>query len=163
MNKNYRSGDIISRSGDPCFTNRIFSRIALIYIEVQSKENLISLAILIDIIWIESIYEEVSKLNVIALRNMMCKKLNFNNNNFNLLKEVYVQQQDRMLDMVKLRTSSIAERLAYLIDILSIDIDKTNNILYRDQLPSLKSMAFVINAISEMISTDLSKINAKKH
>ena len=71
MNQNYRSGDIISRSGEPCFTNRIFSGIALIYTEGQSKENLISLAIPGDLIGIESIYQDVSKFNVIALTNMM--------------------------------------------------------------------------------------------
>ena len=68
-----------------------------------------------------------------------------------------------MLGTAKLRTSSIADRLGYLIDILAIDIRNSSNILYRDQLPSLRDMAFIINSVPETVSRGLSKIIEQKY
>ena len=163
MNQSYRHGEIISRSGELCLAQRILSGIVMIYQEDQSNKHFIRLAITGDIIGIESIYQDVSKFNVIALTNVTCKKVNFDKNKFNLLTEAYIQQQERMLDTAKLRTSSISDRLGYLIDILAIDIRNSSNTLYRDQLPSLRDMAFIINSVPETVSRGLSKIIEQKY
>ena len=163
MNQSYRNGEMISKSGELCLAQRIISGIAMIYQEDQSNKNFIRLAIIGDIIGIESIYHDVSKFNVIALTNVTCKKFGIDVNNLNLLEEAYVQQQERMLDTAKLRTSSIADRLGYLIDILAIDLRNSSNTLYRDQLPSLRDMAFIINSVPETVSRGLSKIIEQKY
>lgn len=71
---------------------------------------------------------------------------------FAAVAEGYLQQQQRMHDMSKLRTGSVASRLKYLVQILAKSKDGKLKKLDRKDRPTLREMSQIMDITGETIS-----------
>jgi hypothetical protein len=66
-----------------------------------------------------------------------------------------MQQQERMKDMMRLRTGTVKERLAYFLKLLSHNADGTTRELERRDLPAHKEVAAIIGTATETVCREL--------
>jgi hypothetical protein len=74
---------------------------------------------------------------------------------FAAVAEGYLQQQERMHDMSKLRTGSVASRLKSLVQMLAECKDDEHHKLDRKDLPTLREMSQIMDITSETICREL--------
>jgi hypothetical protein len=67
----------------------------------------------------------------------------------------YLQQQRRMHDMMKMRTGCVAERIAYLLKLLSLKKDGSQSSPERRDLPVLNDLACIVDSSAETVCREL--------
>jgi CRP-like cAMP-binding protein len=78
------------------------------------------------------------------------------------LAQAFLQQQRQTLDMMRLRSGSIQQRLAYLLTVLGKDQAGRVHIVQRDELPTLREMAQIVDSAFETVCRELNALMPRK-
>jgi len=74
---------------------------------------------------------------------------------YRTLAEGFLQQRQRALDMVRLRSGNIAGRIEYLLNLLGQQADAGVIALERQALPSLSELALIVGSTPETVCREL--------
>jgi CRP-like cAMP-binding protein len=66
-----------------------------------------------------------------------------------------MQQQERTRDMMRLRTGTVHDRLAYFLKLLSRNADGSTRTLERSDMPTHKQVAAIIGTAPETVCREL--------
>lgn len=72
-----------------------------------------------------------------------------------------LQQQRQTLDMVRLRSGPIQLRVAYLLTVLGKDMEGRTRTVQRNELPTLREMAQIVDATAETVCRELTALMPK--
>ena len=72
-----------------------------------------------------------------------------------------LQQQRQTLDMVRLRSGPISQRLAYLLTVLGKDTEGRVRPVQRTELPTLREMAQIVDSALETVCRELNTLMPK--
>lgn len=78
------------------------------------------------------------------------------------LAQAFLQQQRQTLDMMRLRSGSIQQRLAYLLTVLGKDQAGRVHIVERNELPTLREMAQIVDSAFETVCRELNALMPRK-
>lgn len=125
--------------------------------ELRSAATLTQLALAGDVLGVSSLCGEVSLFQAVALMPCQLKVLNPVGTvaEFTLIGQGYLQQQRRLHDMARLRTGAVRARMAHLLEMMSRDLPAGITGLTRQQLPTMREMAHIIDAAHETVCREL--------
>lgn len=155
--KTLRRGESLFHSGQFGSVWRLIRGLVRIERQGQDGHTLVQLALPGDLLGIESLFEEPYVFSVTALTPVVANEqvLNFELSRFSVITQGYLQQQRRMHDMMKMRTGCVAERIAYLLKLLSLQPDGSQSSLDRRGLPVLKDLACIVDTSAETVCREL--------
>lgn len=155
--KTLKRGESLFQSGQFGSVWRLIQGLVRIERQGHDGPTLVQLALPGDLLGIESLFEEPYVYSVTALTPVVASKqvLNFELSRFSVITQGYLQQQRRMHDMMKMRTGCVAERIAYLLKLLSLKTDGSQSSLERRDLPVLKDLACIVDSSAETVCREL--------
>ena len=126
----------------------------------SASTSLVHLAMPGDLIGIEGLFDQAYSMAARAL--FPCRLVSvIQDKRFiksHILPEVCIQQQRQSLDMVKLRTGKVSQRLAYLLHMFSAMQANRKTPLTRKELPSLKYVSQIVDVRIETICRELNSL-----
>ncbi len=157
MEKCLKRGDVLFQEGCMGTLWRIERGALLIQKDTESGPMLSQVALAGDIVGLESLSSRAYANTAVALMDCQVSRQRVSNefNAFAVMAKGYMQQQQRMHDMSKLRTGSVASRLRHFIQMLSKDLEGKCQSLNRKDLPTLREMSHIIDIADETICREL--------
>lgn len=157
MDKSLKKGESLFKEGDSGVLWRIESGVILLQKATDDGATLTQLALPGDIIGLEGLCEKPYANSAVALvqSKISHQRLSGEFSAFSAVAEGYMQQQQRMHDMSKLRTGSVASRLKYLVQMLAKCMDDKRHKLDRKDLPTLREMSKIMDSAGETICREL--------
>ena len=157
MEKSLKKGESLFREGDSGALWRVEQGAILLQKATGDGVALTHMALPGDIIGVEGLCNQPYTNSAIALvetkltQQVVLGELSA----LSAVAEGYLQQQQRMHDMSKLRTSSVASRLKHLVQMLANSKDGKQRILDRKDLPTLREMSQIMDITGESICREL--------
>lgn len=129
----------------------------LIWLSADHDQPLTWLALPGDYLGVESLCGEPYATTAVALKGsqLIAANATCQFSQFNLVAQGYLQQQQRLRDMARLRTGKVSVRLRHLLSMLAQQADGSQRALLRHELPTLREMAQLIDAKPETICREL--------
>lgn len=126
--------------------------------------ELVQLALPGDIVGVETLCGEAYAYTAVALQNctLMQPDVAGDFQRFSIVAQGYLQQQQRMQDMVKLRTGTVASRVAHMLHLFRCRADGTLTDIAREDLPTFKEMAGLLDIAPETICRELNHFLPKR-
>lgn len=157
MDKSLKKGESLFKQGDSGVLWRVESGVILLQKATDDGVTLTQLALPGDIIGLEGLCEKPYAHSAVALvqSKLSQQGLSSEFSAFAAVAEGYMQQQQRMHDMSKLRTGSVASRLKYLVQMLAKGKDDKRHKLNRKDLPTLREMSQIMDIAGETICREL--------
>ena len=157
MDKSLKKGESLFKQGDSGMLWRVESGLILLQKTTDDGDELTQIALSGDVIGLEALCDQAYANTAIALIDSHVSRLRVANefNAFAAMAKGYMQQQQRMHDMSKLRTGSVASRLRHFIQMLSKDLEGKCQSLNRKDLPTLREMSHIIDIADETICREL--------
>ncbi len=123
----------------------------------QDGQMLVQLALPGDLIGVEALCAQPHAYSVSALINAEVEPVMINGElgHYALLTKGLLQQQRQTLDMMRLRSGPIQQRLAYLLTVLGKGSDDRLRPVQRDELPTLRQMAQIVDSALETVCREL--------
>lgn len=157
----YTHGDIIFRRGEKGLAYRVTHGVVAIERSNDGEpSSLVLLAMPGDFIGVEGLFEESYTMDARALFPARLVPV-LEDKRFikgHILPQVCIQQQRQSLDMVKLRTGKVSQRLAYLLHMFSAMQANRKTPLTRKELPSLKYVSQIVDVRIETICRELNSL-----
>lgn len=118
---------------------------------------LVQLAFPGDLVGVESLCSQPYAYTVTALTTCVLAEQNVSYDlaRFSAVTQGFMQQQERMKDMMRLRTGTVKERLAYFLKLLAHNADGATRELERRDLPTHKEVAAIIGTATETVCREL--------
>jgi CRP-like cAMP-binding protein len=157
MDKSIKKGESLFKEGDSGMLWRVESGVILLQKTTDDGVELTQMAIPGDVIGLEGLCDKPYANSAVALvdSKLSQQRLSGEFSAFSAVAEGYMQQQQRMHDMSKLRTGSVASRLKYLIQLLAKGKDGKRQKLDRKDLPTLREMSQIVDITGESICREL--------
>ncbi|WP_416546841.1 hypothetical protein ACHEXK_13635 [Limnohabitans sp. DCL3] len=126
----------------------------------QDGQILVQLAQAGDLIGVESLCAEPYAFTAVALVAAQAQPLasSLSLDRYTILTQGFLQQQRQTCDMHRLRTGPIVQRLAYLLTVLGKQADGRVLPVQRQELPTLKEMARVVDSTFETVCRELNTL-----
>ena len=126
--------------------------------------ELVQLALPGDIVGAETLCGEAYTHTAVALQNCTLTQPDVAGDfqRFSIVAQGYLQQQQRMQDMVKLRTGTVASRVAHMLRLFRCRADGTLTEIAREDLPTFKEMAALLDIAPETICRELNYFLPKR-
>lgn len=163
MEKSLKKGESLYSEGDSGTLWRVEQGAILLQKATEDGVTLTQMALPGDIIGLEGLCNRPYTNSAIALveTKLIQQGVSDDFSAFAAVAEGYLQQQQRMHDMSKLRTGSVASRLKYLIQMLAKCKDGKQRKLDRKALPSLRDMSQIMDIADETICRELKTLFAQ--
>lgn len=157
MEKSLKNGESLFNQGDSGTLWRVEQGAILLQKATDDGVALTQIALPSDIIGLEGLCNQTYTNSAIALveTKLIQQDVSGEFSAFPAVAEGYLQQQQRMHDMSKLRTGSVASRLKYLVQMLAKSKDGKRKKLDRKDLPTLREMAQILDIAGETICREL--------
>lgn len=157
MEKSLTKGESLFREGDSGTLWRVEQGAILLQKAMEDGVALTQMALPGDIIGLEGLCNRPYTNSAIALveTKLIQQVVSDDFTAFAAMAEGYLQQQQRMHDMSKLRTGSVASRLKHLVQMLAKSKDGKRRKLDRMDLPTLREMSQIMDITGETICREL--------
>jgi CRP-like cAMP-binding protein len=157
MEKSLKKGESLFREGDSGKLWRVVQGAILLQKASEDGVALTQMALPGDIIGLEGLCNRPYTNSAIALieTKLIQQGVSGNYSAFAAVAEGYLQQQQRMHDMTKLRTGLVSSRLQYLVQILAQCKVMRGGNLGRKDLPTLRDMSQIMDTAGETICREL--------
>ena len=131
----------------------------LMWLSADQGQALTWLALPGDILGVETLCGDTYACTAVALKGatLVRQSVDTQFGQFNLVAQGYLQQQQRLRDMARLRTGSVGSRVAHLLRMLALEFDGGERVLMRHELPTLREMAQLIDAKPETVCRELTR------
>ena len=118
---------------------------------------LVQLAFPGDLVGVEALCSEPYAYTITALTTctLVEQSVSYDLARFSAVTQGFMQQQERMKDMMRLRTGTVKERLAYFLKLLAHNADGSTRELERRDLPAQKEVANIIGTATETVCREL--------
>ena len=118
---------------------------------------LVQLAFPGDLVGVEALCSEPYAYTITALTTctLVEQNVSYDLARFSAVTQGFMQQQERMKDMMRLRTGAVKERLAYFLKLLAHNADGSARELERRDLPAHKEVANIIGTATETVCREL--------
>lgn len=118
---------------------------------------LVQLAFPGDLVGVESVCAEPYAYTLSALTacELVALPVDTDFARYSAVAQGFMQQQERTRDMMRLRTGSVHERLAYFLKLLSRNADGSTRALERSDMPTHKQVANIIGTAPETVCREL--------
>lgn len=138
--------------------------------ELGAQALSVQLALPGDLIGIEGLCDQPYQFNAVALTECRIEALAplaatpFAGAREMLMRQVLLQQQDRLQDMARLRTGSVIQRMAHLLSLLGLpwtargDVPTAQADAIRASLPALRELARMVDAQTETVCRALAQL-----
>lgn len=123
----------------------------------QDGETFVQLALAGDLMGVECLCAEPYAYTAVALTDsLVCLQPQGQDiSRYKVMAQGFLQQQRRALDMMKLRSGSIAGRIGYLLGLLGHPPETPSPAQERRRLPSLAELARVVDSTPETVCREL--------
>jgi CRP-like cAMP-binding protein len=157
MKKSLKKGESLFKEGDSGTLWRVEQGAILLQKSTEDGVALTQLALPGDIIGLEGLFNRPFTNSAIALveTKLIQQGVSCEFSAFAAVAEGYLQQQQRMHDMSKLRTGLVSSRLRYLVKLMGDCKSMRGRNLDRKDLPTLRDMSLIIGIASETICREL--------
>ncbi len=157
MEKSLKKGESLFREGDSGTLWRVEHGAILLEKATEDGATLTQMALPGDIIGLEGLVNRPYTNSATALvkTKLVQQGVSGEFSAFSAVAEGYLQQQQRMHDMSKLRTGSVASRLKHLVQMLAKSKDGSLRMLNRKDLPTLREMSQIMDIAGETICREL--------
>lgn len=157
MEKSLKKGESLFKEGDSGTLWRVEQGAILLQKSTEDGVALTQMALPGDIIGLEGLCNRPYTNSAIALveTKLIQQGVSGDFTAFAAVAEGYLQQQQRMHDMSKLRTGSVASRLKHLVHMLAKSKDGNRKKLDRKDLPTLREMSQIMDIAGETICREL--------
>ena len=157
MEKSLKKGESLFREGDSGTLWRVEQGAILLQKATEDGVALTQMALPGDIIGLEGLCNRPYTNSAVALveTKLIQQGVSGDFSAFAAVAEAYFQQQQRMHDMSKLRTGSVASRLKYLVQMLAKSKDGTREKLDRKDLATLREISQIMDITGETICREL--------
>ncbi|MEY4100754.1 MAG: hypothetical protein RL300_1925 [Pseudomonadota bacterium] len=157
MEKSLKKGESLFKEGDSGMLWRVESGVILLQKTTDDGVTLTQMALPGDVIGLEGLCDKPYANSAVALieSKLSQQGLSGDFSAFAAVAEGYMQQQQRMHDMSKLRTGSVASRLEHLVLMLAKCKDGKRHELDRKDLPSLREMSQIMDIACGTICREL--------
>lgn len=157
MEKSLKKGESLFKEGDSGMLWRVESGAILLQKTTEDEVLLTQLALPGDIIGLEGLCDKpyANSARALVESQLVQQSLSGDFSAFAAVAEGYMQQQQRMHDMSKLRTGSVASRLMHLVQMLARGKDGKRHRLNRKDLPTLREMSQIMDIAGETICRQL--------
>jgi hypothetical protein len=157
MGKSLKRGESLDQESDSGTLWRLEQGVVLLQRATADGIPLTQIALPGDLIGLEKLCSQHGASSAIALVECKLSQLDLSGdyNAFAAFMEGYMQQQQRMHDMLRLRTGPVASRLEHLVHMLANSKHDQFKKLNRRDLPPLREMAQIMDATVETISRAL--------
>ena len=125
---------------------------------------LVQLALPGDLVGVETLCAQAHACTATALLHAQVEPVNMAGelSQYTTVVKGLLQQQRQAVDMVRLRTGSIQQRLTHLLSLLGQQADGRVRELPRDELPTLREMAQIVGSANETVCRELNALIAPK-
>lgn len=153
MEKSLKRGESLDQESDSGTLWRLEQGAVLLQNATADGIPLTQIALPGDLIGLETLCSQHGASSAIALVECKLSQLDLSGdfNAFAAFMEGYMQQQQRMHDMLLLRTGPVASRLEHLVRMLANSKHDQFKKLNRRDLPPLREMAQIMDATAETI------------
>ena len=160
MEKSLKKGESLFKEGDSGTLWRVEQGAILLQKATEDGVTLTQIALPGDIIGLEGLCNRPYTNSAIALveTTLIQQGVSGEFSAFAAVAEGYLQQQQRMHDMSKLRTGSVASRLKHLVQMLAKSKDGKRRKLDRKDLPTLREMSHIMDIAGETICRELKAV-----
>ena len=160
MEKSLKKGESLFKEGDSGTLWRVEQGAILLQKATEDGVALTQMALPGDIIGLEGLCNRPYTNSAIALveTKLIQQGVSVQFSAFAAVAEGYLQQQQRMHDMSKLRTGSVASRLKHLVQMLAKSKDGKRGKLDRKDLPTLREMSQIMDIAGETICRELKSL-----
>ncbi|WP_341685692.1 cyclic nucleotide-binding domain-containing protein [Limnohabitans sp.] len=130
----------------------------------QDGTMLVQLALPGDLIGVEALCTQPQAYTATALVAAKVEPLEITGelSHYATMAKGFLQQQRQTLDMVRLRSGPIQQRLAYLLTVLGKDQQGRVRVVQRDELPTLREMAQIVDSAFETVCRELNHLMPRK-
>jgi CRP-like cAMP-binding protein len=160
MEKSLKKGESLFNEGDSGTLWRLEQGAILLQKATDDGVALTQMALPGDIIGLEGLFNRPFTNSAVALveTKLIQQGVSGEFSAFAAVAEGYLQQQQRMHDMTKLRTGSVASRLKHLVQMLAKSKDGKRKKLDRKDLPTLREMSHIMDIAGETICRELKSL-----
>lgn len=158
--RNVRSGHILGLAGESAPVWRVKTGAFRLQRPSLDGHIDVQLALPGDLIGLEAMVQQVYTFTAVALLDARVELVRLGDSAalHAALRDAYVQQQRQMLDAVHLRSGPIAQRLKHLLVLLSRTPGGDVRVLQRDDLPTLRDMAQIVDSALETVCRELNAL-----
>jgi CRP-like cAMP-binding protein len=160
MNQFFGKGDRLFDAGHHNCVLQVRSGLVALEVSQAASDSSVALTQLAlpgDVLGVESLCGEASLFRAVAW--MPCEVTVLQPfgtvAEFTLISQSYLQQQRRLHDMTRLRTGTVRSRVGHLLEMLARDEAGAMRPLGRQQLPTMKEMAQIVDAAHETVCREL--------
>jgi CRP-like cAMP-binding protein len=155
-----RSGHILGLAGESAPVWRVKTGVFRLQRPCLGGQVDVQLALPGDVIGLEAMVQQVHAFTAVALLDASVEYVHLSDSAslHAVLLEAYAQQQRQMLDLVHLRSGPIAQRLKHLLTLLARTPEGTFKTLQRDDLPTLRDMAQIVDSALETVCRELNAL-----
>lgn len=123
----------------------------------QDGQILVQLALPGDLIGVEALCAQPHAYSASALIEAEVEPVMISGElgHYTTMAKGFLQQQRQTLDMMRLRSGPIQHRIAYLLTVLGKDIEGRTRPVQRDELPTLREMAQIVDSALETVCREL--------
>ena len=160
MEKSLKKGESLFKEGDSGTLWRVEQGAILLQKATEDGVTLTQMALPGDIIGLEGLCNRPYTNSAIGLveTRLIQQGVSAEFSAFAAVVEGYLQLQQRMHDMSKLRTGSVASRLKHLVQMLAKSKDGKRRKLDRKDLPTLREMSHIMDIAGETICRELKAV-----
>jgi hypothetical protein len=150
-------GQVLVEAGRQGAVWRVLSGVIRLERPTRDGHVLVQLALPGDLIGVETLCAQVHACTATALLKAKVEVVVFAGelSQYTTVVKGLLQQQRQAMDMVRLRTGSIQQRLVHLLALLGQGADGRVRVLKRDELPTLREMAQIVDSANETVCREL--------
>ena len=150
-------GQMLVEAGRQGAVWRVLSGVIRLERPTRDGHVLVQLALPGDLIGVETLCAQVQACTATALLHARVEVVAFAGelSQYTTVVKGLLQQQRQAMDMVRLRSGSIQQRLAHLLALLGQGVDGHVRVLQRDELPTLREMAQIVDSANETVCREL--------
>lgn len=158
------SGRILVESGQRATVWRVLSGVLRLERPSPDGQMLIQLALPGDLVGVEALCAQPHAYSATALTDCRVEAVEITGelSHYATMAKGFLQQQRQALDMIRLRSGPIQQRLAYLLTVLGKDIDGRARPVLREELPTLREMAQIVDSALETVCRELNSLLPRK-
>jgi len=158
------NGQTLVESGQRAPVWRVLSGVLRLERASTDGQMLVQLALPGDLVGVEALCAQPHAYSATALTDCRVEMVEVSGelSHYATMAKGFLQQQRQTLDMMRLRSGSIQQRLAYLLTVLGKDIDGRARPVLREELPTLREMAQIVDSALETVCRELNVLLPRK-
>lgn len=151
------SGHTLIEAGQRGPVWRVLSGVLRLERPGQDGQMLVQLALPGDLIGVEALCAQAHAYSASALVHAEVEPVIIHGElgHYATMAKAFLQQQRQTLDMMRLRSGPIQQRVAYLLTVLGKDKEGRLRPVQRDELPTLREMAQIVDSALETVCREL--------